>query len=271
MDHRWILPVPEFYARYNFNVEAFAREQQEEIEDRAFWTSLLREVLGEAGGRSVLDCSCGWGTQAVPLAKLGWQVTACDVSESSMDDARKYASEAGVSVDFRVCDMRDLARVFNQHFDWVVSCYALYEIPTDEGIHQAIHGMFSALKPGGKCFLLFRDMDFLMEEQPRHVFHGERQIPNGRIIWIQDWDYESESTVIALDAFLREDKCRAPSDHFRWVTETIGVRKKVLRKAELQRMLLSEGFDPVIFLPQPEPWMDVQLVATRPEQRITNE
>lgn len=265
MDHHWILPVPEYYARLNTYLEVFSWDRQEEIEDRNYWTALLRDVLGEAGGRSVLDCSCGWGTQAVPLAKLGWQVTACDVSESSMEDAHKYASEEGVSLDLRVCDMRDLAQVFDRQFDWVVSCYALYEIPTDEGLHQAVRGIFTALKPSGKCYLHFRDKDFLMEEQPRHVFHGERRVPKGRIIWIKDWDYESESTVIAMDAFLREDESRDPSDHFRWVTETIGVRKKVLRKAELQRVLVSEGFDPVIFLPQPEPWMPVQLTATRPE------
>ena len=265
MDHRWILPVPEYYARLNSYLGAFSRERQDEIQDRYYWASLLCEVLGDARGQLVFNCSCGWGTQAVPLAKLGWQVTACDVSESSMDNARKYANEEGVSVDFRVCDMRDLVQVFNQQFDWVVSCYALYEIPTDEGLHQAVRGIFTTLKPGGKCYLRFRDKDFLMEEQPRHVFHGERRVPNGRIIWIQGWDYESESTVIAMDAFLREDECRAPSDHFRWVTETIGVRKKVLRKAELQCVLVSEGFNPVIFLPQPEPWMDIQLTATRPE------
>ena len=265
MDHPWILPVPEYYARLNHYLKAFSREQQDEIQDRDEWASLLREVLGEAGGRSVLDCSCGWGTQAVPLAKLGWRVTACDVSESSMDVAHKYASEEGVSVDLRVCDMSDLAQVFNQQFDWVVSVYALYEILTDEGLHQAVRGIFTALKPGGKCYLQFRDMDDLIEDKPRHVFHGERRVPNGRIIWIQDWDYESETQVVALDAFLREDESRDPSAWNRWETETIGVRKKVLRKAEIQRVLVSEGFDPVTFLPQPEPWMNVRLIATRPE------
>ena len=263
MDHPWILPVPEYYARLNHYLKAFARERQDEIRDRDEWTSLLRGVLGEAEGRSVLDCSCGWGTQAVPLARLGWQVTACDVSESSLDVARQYASEEGVSVDLRVCDMRDLAQVFNQQFDWVVSVYALYEIPTDEGLHQAVRGIFTALKPGGKCYLQFRDMDEWIEDKPRHVFHGERRVPNGRIIWIQDWDYESETQVVALDAFLCEDERREAWN--RWETETIGVRKRVLRKAEIQRVLVSEGFDPVTFLPQPEPWMNVQITATRPE------
>jgi hypothetical protein len=109
-------------------------------------------------------------------------------------------------------------------------------------------------------------MEDLVDELPRHVFRAERRVPNGRIIWIQDWEYESESTVIAMDAFLREDERRDPADHFRWVTETIGVRKKVLRKAELERVLVGEGFDRVTFLPQPEPWMDVQVISARSEQ-----
>jgi hypothetical protein len=54
------------------------------------------------------------------------------------------------------------------------------------------------------------------------------------------------------------------SDHFRWETETIGVRKKVMRKAELQAMLLEEGFYPVIYLPKPEPWDNPRLIVTRP-------
>jgi hypothetical protein len=68
-----------------------------------------------------------------------------------------------------------------------------------------------------------------------------------------------------MDAFLREDESLDPSHHLRWTSETIGVRKKVLRKTELERVLVGEGFDPVTFLPQPEPWMNVQVVASRPE------
>lgn len=265
MDHRWILPVPEYYARLNAYILEFGLPYS--VEDCQQWdeeASLLGGVLGAARGQTVLDCSCGWGRQTIALAKLGWQVAACDVSETSLEFARIFASQEGVPVDFQVCDMRDLARAFDRRFDWVVSCFALYEIPTDEGIWQAVQGMFEVLKPVGKCYLRFRDMDFLMEEQPRHLYMGEKRIPNGRLICIEDWDYVSETQVVWLEAFLREDERLDPSDHFRWVTETIGCRKKVMRKAELQSLLLSAGFDPVTFLPQPEPWMPVQVIATRP-------
>jgi ubiquinone/menaquinone biosynthesis C-methylase UbiE len=265
MDHRWILPVPEYYARFNAYVTEFGIPHA--AADYQQWDQeapLLRNALGEAQGRLVLDCSCGWGRQAIALAKLGWQVTACDVSETSLDFARQFAIQEKVQLDFRVMDMRELSPSFNQHYDWVVSCFALYEIPTDEGILRALQAMFTALKPGGSCYMRFRDMDFLMEEQPRHVFCGEKRVPNGRIVCIEDWDFESETQVAAMTAYLREDERLDPSDHFRWVTETIGCRKRVMRKADLQRLLLAAGFTQVTFLPQPAPWFPFEVVASRP-------
>ena len=124
--------------------------------------------------------------------------------------------------------------------------------------------MYTALKPGGRCYFELRDMDHLMDEKPRHIYCGETSTPDGRIICLEDWEFESESTVVAMDAFLREDLTRDPSDHFRWVTETIGKRRKVLRKTDLLNFLQSEGFDPVTFIPKPEPWMDLQVIAIRP-------
>jgi hypothetical protein len=266
MEHRWILPVPDYYARLNhYILGPFAENEQEEKQNREEWAAQLKEIMGEAGGRSVLDCSCGWGTQTIPLARLGWKVTATDISESSLNYAQGLAEQESLKVDFKVCDLRNLGELFDRQFDWAVTCYALYELPSDNEILQALRGIWTALKPGGKCFMQFRDMDNLMEDQDRHTFHGEVRLPGERYLWIGDWDYESEDQIVAVDAFLHEDETRPPSDHFRWTTETIGVRKNVLRKAKIQALLLDAGFYPVTILPKPEPWMDVQIAAERPE------
>ncbi|MFC1997885.1 class I SAM-dependent methyltransferase, partial [Chloroflexota bacterium] len=164
MDPHWILPTPEFYARLNaYILEVGLPYSKEDFQNWEERVPALRGILANGGGQTVLDCSCGWGTQTIPLSKLGWQVTACDVSETSLRFARAYAKQEGVMVDFRICDMRELPQVFHQQFDCVVCCKSLYEITTDEGIHQAVHGMYSALKPGGVCYLELRDMDELME------------------------------------------------------------------------------------------------------------
>jgi glycine/sarcosine N-methyltransferase len=267
MEFPWILSPPEYYARMNAYILEFGLPYsvEEDIEKCEETAQYLKEILGDAQGQSILDCTCGWGTQAIPLARLGWRVTACDISETSMDLARKYALRQDVKVEFRVCDMRALDHEFNQQFDWVISSGALHEIPTEEGILQALKGMFSALKPGGKIFLEFKDTtEYLGEPLMRHFFSGEKRIPNGRIICIDDWEYESEETVIVMDAFLREDDRYAPSEYGRWRTETIGVRKRIIRKTAILRLLRSAGFDPVSFLSKPEVWHPYRIIATRP-------
>jgi 2-polyprenyl-3-methyl-5-hydroxy-6-metoxy-1,4-benzoquinol methylase len=52
--------------------------------------AILREVWG-AGRVSVLDLSCGIGTQALGLAKLGYAVTASDLSPAEVARARAEA------------------------------------------------------------------------------------------------------------------------------------------------------------------------------------
>ncbi len=87
--HPWILPVPDYYARMNeyilqdglpYNIDSIKAWDEEGL--------ALSAAMGDANGQSVLDCSCGWGKQAIALAKLGWAVTATDVSATSMDCAR---------------------------------------------------------------------------------------------------------------------------------------------------------------------------------------
>ncbi len=268
MERPWVRPVAEFYARVNEYIFQYGLpDMASGLKNWNEEGAQLHRALGDADGRQVLDCSCGWGRQTIALAKLGWQVTATDVSETSLEFAKNCAREEGLSIDFEVCDMRGLGQRFDRQFDWVISCYGLYEIADCAGIQQAAAGMFAALKPGGKCYMRFRDMDELIAEKPRHVFGGERRVPGGRIICIEDWDFISDDEVVAINAFLREDEGRDIDDHFRWVTETIGVRKLVLRKEQLSGFLQATGFDPIVFLPKPFPWMDVEVVATRPTDR----
>ena len=52
--------------------------------------TLLRSVTGR-GSLSILDCSCGIGTQAIGLALLGHRLTATDLSPRSIERAREEA------------------------------------------------------------------------------------------------------------------------------------------------------------------------------------
>ena len=58
-----------------------------------------------------LDIGCGTGTQAVYLARRGWEVTAVDAVPRPLTRARARAQEAGVSVDWVLADVARLHRL----------------------------------------------------------------------------------------------------------------------------------------------------------------
>ena len=230
------------------------RWQAQRIAER----DVLGHVLGQAKGGSVLDSSCGSGGQAIPLAKLGWQVTAADITEASLELAKTRAEQEKVSIDFQACDMRQLHQAFPASFDWVISCSALDNLTVDAEIQQALQGIFEALKPGGKCYIRLRDFDNILEHKPHYEFKEERLVPHGRAIRLEDWIYESETHVICIYVFLWEDYRK---QGYRWATDIFSFRRRALRKAELKGFMAAVGFKNIEILPQPNPWSPYEVVA----------
>src|SRR5690348_6888705 len=164
-----VLSTAEFYTRL---AEYMNRLDPDWAEEQ--WTQnstkervLLAKALGEGNGRMMLDCSCGTGLQAIPLAQLGWRVTAIDLTPSSLQSAVVRAGQAGMNIEFKVSDMRNLAQQFPARFDYAISCMALDNITDDGGIQQAVDNMYEVIKPGGTCYIRLRNFDQIMEERPR--------------------------------------------------------------------------------------------------------
>jgi SAM-dependent methyltransferase len=74
---------------------------------------------GKLTGKAVLEIGCGTGTNAIELARRGFQVTAVDYVEQPIRDAREKARQAKVQVNFRVADVLqdDLGGPYDILFD----------------------------------------------------------------------------------------------------------------------------------------------------------
>src|SRR5947199_5253440 len=59
---------------------------------------------GKLTGKTVLEIGCGTGTNAIELARRGFQVVAVDFVDEAIQAACKKAREANVNVDLRVAD-----------------------------------------------------------------------------------------------------------------------------------------------------------------------
>ncbi|MDQ7010959.1 MAG: nitroreductase family protein [Mariprofundaceae bacterium] len=100
------------------------------------------------------DIGCGPGTQAIALARLGFEVTAVDVAGAAIEGAEKRAAEAGVTIDFTAGDI--LSMDIDRRFDLVLDRGVLHCFADEERRRKYIARIRHWLKPGGilllKCF-----------------------------------------------------------------------------------------------------------------------
>ena len=155
--------------------------------------SLLERQCGPAASTRVLDCACGIGTQALGLAKLGFQVTGSDLSPRAVERARTEAAARDLDVPFYVADMRELGAVPGAAFDAVICMdNALPHLLSDDDIAQASRQIRSKLRAGGRLVASIRDYDELLRQRPVVQGPGFLSHEGGRRIVFQLWDWEDE-------------------------------------------------------------------------------
>mgnify|MGYP001409785614 CR=1 FL=1 len=93
-----------------------------------------------------LDLGCGTGTNAVTLARRGWQVTGVDFVPQAIRKARARAAAAGLAIDFRRADVTDLGDLTGP-FDYGLDIGCLTGLTPDQWEKYAAH-LTRLLRPG---------------------------------------------------------------------------------------------------------------------------
>lgn len=97
----------------------------------------------------ILDVGCGGGILAEALAKSGAQVTGIDLSQFSLEAARRHARAEGLEIDYRYESAEQLVQEQAGSFD-AVTCMEMLEHVPDPS--KVIAACAQALKPGGRAF-----------------------------------------------------------------------------------------------------------------------
>jgi glycine/sarcosine N-methyltransferase len=197
--------------------------------------ALIRDTLPEA--KAVLDCSCGIGTQAVGLARLGYRVVGTDISEGELERARREADRLGVGATFATADFRDLSGV-EGHFDVVISCdNAVPHLLDAADVPKALAQVRAKLRLGGLLVITMRDFDDALTENPLHVAGPPRRVLIRRL----DWDGDKPCYTLRY-LVLTENTSG-------WTLAEHTTRHRAITRTELAAAAQTAGFSNVSWPP----------------------
>lgn len=149
--------------------------------------SVIRDIWGDVS--TILDVSCGIGTQALGLAKLGYQVTASDLSLEEVSRAEREAAARDLAIEFSVADMREASSHHKRQFDIVMSCdNSVPHLLSDDDILTAFEQFYKCTRPGGGCIITVRDYETEDLSKQQIKSYGIREENGIRWLLWQVWD-----------------------------------------------------------------------------------
>jgi SAM-dependent methyltransferase len=195
----------EFAVNYHWLYSDFVSSRKPALDEN-------EDVLKNAGPKArILDCSCGIGTFAIALAKLGYEVSGSDGSPGMIEQADLAARNANVEVPLTCCTWEDLPAHISGPFD-LVFCLgnAIGHTRNGEEMLRSLKGMRAVLRSGGKLVIDSRNWEQIRKERIRFTPYQWRERAGQRCLPIYVWNFperfEAPHTIEVLLVFDSDGK-----------------------------------------------------------------
>jgi SAM-dependent methyltransferase len=221
--HDWDHFFDEFY---------FATQTPLDAAGSAVEARAAMELAGCDPGADVLDCPCGQGRHAIPLAQMGYRVVASDRSPPALAEARRLAGKREWPR-FVKADYRRLPFVRGS-FDVVINLFTgigYYGDGADRAVFAEAHRV---LRPGGVFALEAMHRDRLMSDFHEEEWH---ELPEGALLLDRGRFDHVAGTFDRAQTLIRSSGKRV----------TTSFRVRIYTATEVAAMLDGAGFTEVEF------------------------
>lgn len=142
----------------------------------------------------VLDAAAGIGTQSLPLAELGFELTCRDLSAAAIARLQREARSRSLTLDAGVADMRSVDQSVSAAFDVAIAFdNSLAHLLDDTDILAAFLAIFRSLRPGGLCLFSVRDYETVTRGADAVHAYGVRWRDGMRHLPLQVWRWLGDS------------------------------------------------------------------------------
>jgi SAM-dependent methyltransferase len=205
---------------------------RERVEAAAAEVEKIVTLLGIGPGAGVLDLCCGIGRHSIEFARLGYHVTAVDLNEAFIAQARERAKREKVEVDFVQGDMREFTRpgAFDAAINLVTS-FGYFENQADD--LKVARNLCESLKPGTRLVVEMMGKEILAR---RFVPRQWEAAPDGSLLLMEHrlrsgWEWMEARCILIKNATHRE----------------LNFSYRIYSAAELGAILRQAGFAGVKF------------------------
>lgn len=199
--------------------------------------ALILEELFRGNGfdksARILDCACGIGTQSIGIASLGYNVTASDISDGELAEARERAKKNDVKIRFENADFCALDKVFSEKYDIVIAMdNALPHMLTKDDLKKAIKSITNRIEDGGIFIASIRDYDEVIKNKPPYSPPYIHKTKKGQRVSFQTWDWDED--CYKLTQYIIEDEETIKTNKFE-------CKYRAVLREEITELLSSEG------------------------------
>ncbi len=170
------------------------------IREAIVWQELETILAKYPKPINILDAGGGQGQIACRLAKLGHNITVCDISKQMLDLASHQAQQENLTLNFIHCSIQNLDKFIDQPFDLVI-CHAVLEWVADPV--QIIQSLKRHLKKEGYLSLMF------------YNYHGLLF----KTVTLGNFGYTQSGLAKRKKKTLSPDYPRDPNQVYQWLIE----------------------------------------------------
>lgn len=216
--------MPEYFDAHNINEKTDAKN------------ALIEKLLKEQKVQTVLDMTCGTGSQVFYLAERGYEVIGSDFSPALLEQARMKAKKLHRQLHFIDGDMRNIKV---GQFDAVITIFNAIGHLTQIDFEKALKNIRTNLKEGGVYIFDIFNLEAMTDDVLDSFSMDVLSIVEGvKIRSIQHSELDKENGfLISHDHHTLYKEQGEPEIH----TNTFSLQ--IYTAAELRSILLRNGFE----------------------------
>jgi len=226
--------IPDWYNKDSEHYDTFNEDTANS------WTTntTIEKILKRYKVKTVLDLTCGTGSQVFFLENLGYKVTGSDISLGMLKMARSKAKREKIRVRFLKGDMRTIQV---GKFDAAITIFNAIGHLTKAGFEKAIRNIHTNLNDAGIYVFDIFNLSYLMNDDniSKLSIDWLRTVGNTKHREIQHSIIDNKGVLISYTTNYVQKSSEKPK-----ISKSLGTLQLYTAK-ELKDMLIKNGFEVV--------------------------